>query len=85
MMMMMMMMMIINIEGEGGDDKCANDYDDYDGEGVIMMKSTTKFLRLSGPPSGQGAGGGARTRDRRVPVDLRADSLVAELPTPEFV
>ncbi|GFO15554.1 hypothetical protein PoB_004205900 [Plakobranchus ocellatus] len=32
-------------------------------------------LRLSGPPSGQDAGGGARTRDRRVPADLRADSL----------
>ncbi|GFN79712.1 hypothetical protein PoB_000621800 [Plakobranchus ocellatus] len=32
--------------------------------------------RLSGPPSGGGAGGGARTRDRRVPADLRADSLV---------
>ncbi|GFO22441.1 hypothetical protein PoB_004894600 [Plakobranchus ocellatus] len=31
-------------------------------------------LRLSSPPSGQGAGGGARTRDRRVPADLRADS-----------
>ncbi|GFN97389.1 hypothetical protein PoB_002389500 [Plakobranchus ocellatus] len=31
-------------------------------------------LRLSGPPSGQGAGSGARTRDRRVPADLRADS-----------
>ncbi|GFO35571.1 hypothetical protein PoB_006207600 [Plakobranchus ocellatus] len=33
-------------------------------------------LRLSGPPSGKGAGGGARARDRRVPTDLRADSLV---------
>ncbi|GFO35875.1 protocadherin fat 4-like [Plakobranchus ocellatus] len=32
-------------------------------------------LRLSGCPSGQVAGGLARTRDRRVPVDLRADSL----------
>ncbi|GFO18053.1 hypothetical protein PoB_004455800 [Plakobranchus ocellatus] len=32
-------------------------------------------LRLSGPPPGQGTGGGARTRDRRVPADLRADSL----------
>ncbi|GFN74479.1 hypothetical protein PoB_000098500, partial [Plakobranchus ocellatus] len=32
-------------------------------------------LRLSGPPSGQGAGGEARTRDRRVPADLMADSL----------
>ncbi|GFN92265.1 hypothetical protein PoB_001877100 [Plakobranchus ocellatus] len=31
-------------------------------------------LRLSGPPSGQGAGSGARTRDRMVPADLRADS-----------
>ncbi|GFO09119.1 hypothetical protein PoB_003562400 [Plakobranchus ocellatus] len=32
-------------------------------------------LRLSGPLSGQGAGGRARTPDRRVPADLRADSL----------
>ncbi|GFO28272.1 hypothetical protein PoB_005477700 [Plakobranchus ocellatus] len=39
-------------------------------------------LRLSGPPSGQGAGGGTRTRDRRVPADLRADSLATVPPTP---
>ncbi|GFO00004.1 hypothetical protein PoB_002650900 [Plakobranchus ocellatus] len=39
-------------------------------------------LRLSGPPSGQGAGGGARTRDRRVSADLRADSLATVPPTP---
>ncbi|GFO25098.1 hypothetical protein PoB_005160300 [Plakobranchus ocellatus] len=39
-------------------------------------------LRLSGPPSGQGAGSGARTRDRRVPADLRADSLATVPPTP---
>ncbi|GFO03469.1 cathepsin-l [Plakobranchus ocellatus] len=32
-------------------------------------------LKLSGPSPGQGAGGGARTRDRKVPADLRADSL----------
>ncbi|GFN89897.1 hypothetical protein PoB_001640300 [Plakobranchus ocellatus] len=32
-------------------------------------------LRLPGPPSGQGTGGVARTRDRRIPVDIRADSL----------
>ncbi|GFO06161.1 hypothetical protein PoB_003266600 [Plakobranchus ocellatus] len=38
-------------------------------------------LRLSGPPSGQGAGGGARTRDRRDPADLRADSLATLPPT----
>ncbi|GFO00133.1 solute carrier family 22 member 21 [Plakobranchus ocellatus] len=40
-------------------------------------------LRLLGPPSGQGADGGARTRDGRVLADLRADSLTTtELPTP---
>ncbi|GFO18313.1 hypothetical protein PoB_004481800 [Plakobranchus ocellatus] len=39
-------------------------------------------LRLSGPLSGQGAGGGPRTRVRRVPADLRADLLAAESPTP---
>ncbi|GFO15193.1 hypothetical protein PoB_004169800 [Plakobranchus ocellatus] len=37
-------------------------------------------LRLSGPPSGQGAGGRARTPDRRVPADLRAD-LLSTMPT----
>ncbi|GFN81349.1 hypothetical protein PoB_000785500 [Plakobranchus ocellatus] len=36
-------------------------------------------LRLSGPPSGQGAGGGAGTR--RVPADLRADFMDASLLT----
>ncbi|GFO45226.1 pleckstrin homology domain-containing family d member 1 [Plakobranchus ocellatus] len=41
-------------------------------------------LRLSGPPSGQGAGSGARTRDRRVPADFRADSQATVLPTPPF-
>ncbi|GFN92084.1 hypothetical protein PoB_001859000 [Plakobranchus ocellatus] len=39
-------------------------------------------LRLSGPPSGRGAGGRARTRDRRVPADLKADSLATVPPTP---
>ncbi|GFO16555.1 hypothetical protein PoB_004306000 [Plakobranchus ocellatus] len=39
-------------------------------------------LRLSGPPSGQGAGGGARTRNRKGPTDLRVDSLATEPPTP---
>ncbi|GFO10042.1 hypothetical protein PoB_003654700 [Plakobranchus ocellatus] len=38
-------------------------------------------LRLSGPPLGQGAGGGARTSDRRVPVDFRADSLATQRQT----
>ncbi|GFO40486.1 hypothetical protein PoB_006699100 [Plakobranchus ocellatus] len=39
-------------------------------------------LKLSGPPSGHGAGSGARTRDRRVPADLRANSQATVLPTP---
>ncbi|GFN92080.1 hypothetical protein PoB_001858600 [Plakobranchus ocellatus] len=38
--------------------------------------------RLSGRPSGQGADGGARTRDRWIPVDLRADALATVPPTP---
>ncbi|GFN78749.1 hypothetical protein PoB_000525500 [Plakobranchus ocellatus] len=38
-------------------------------------------LRLLGPPSGQSAGSGARTRDRGVPADLRADSLATLPPT----
>ncbi|GFO03448.1 hypothetical protein PoB_002995300 [Plakobranchus ocellatus] len=41
-------------------------------------------LRLLGPPSGQGAGSGARTRDRRVPADLRADSLTTDAPRKYF-
>ncbi|GFN92455.1 hypothetical protein PoB_001896100 [Plakobranchus ocellatus] len=41
-------------------------------------------LRLSGPASDQGAGSGARTRDRRLPADLRADSQATVLPTPPF-
>ncbi|GFO08251.1 hypothetical protein PoB_003475600 [Plakobranchus ocellatus] len=39
-------------------------------------------LRLQGPPSGRGADGGARTRDRRVPADLRVDSQATLPPTP---
>ncbi|GFO38718.1 hypothetical protein PoB_006522300 [Plakobranchus ocellatus] len=39
-------------------------------------------LLTHGPPSGQGAGSGARTRDRRVPADLRAVSQATVLPTP---
>ncbi|GFN91478.1 hypothetical protein PoB_001798400 [Plakobranchus ocellatus] len=31
-------------------------------------------LKLLGPPSDRGADGGARTRDRRVPADLRVGS-----------
>ncbi|GFO26296.1 Caprin family member 2 [Plakobranchus ocellatus] len=38
---------------------------------------------LLSPPSGQSAGGGARTRDRRVSAELRAGSLTTEPPTPQ--
>ncbi|GFO13170.1 hypothetical protein PoB_003967500 [Plakobranchus ocellatus] len=41
-------------------------------------------LRLSGPPSGQDDDDGARTRNRRVPADLRADSLTTEPLTPKL-
>ncbi|GFO19825.1 hypothetical protein PoB_004633000 [Plakobranchus ocellatus] len=52
-------------------------------QGLKSLKSTPQQgdLGLSGPPSGQGAGSGARTRDRRVPADLRADSLATVPPT----
>ncbi|GFN81551.1 hypothetical protein PoB_000805700 [Plakobranchus ocellatus] len=39
-------------------------------------------LKLLGSPSGQGAGDGARTRDRRIPEYLRIDSLTTVPPTP---
>ncbi|GFO32349.1 hypothetical protein PoB_005885400 [Plakobranchus ocellatus] len=42
-------------------------------------------LRLSGPPSGQDAGGKTVARDRRVPADLRVDSLAAVTPTPPYM
>ncbi|GFO33902.1 hypothetical protein PoB_006040700 [Plakobranchus ocellatus] len=35
----------------------------------------------TGPSLGQDAGGGSRTRDRRVLADLRADSLISMPPT----
>ncbi|GFO43452.1 hypothetical protein PoB_006995700 [Plakobranchus ocellatus] len=33
------------------------------------------YLRLSGPPLGEVASGGARTRNKRAPADLRANWL----------
>ncbi|GFN77171.1 hypothetical protein PoB_000367700 [Plakobranchus ocellatus] len=38
-------------------------------------------FRLSDSPSDRSAGGGARTRDRIVPEDLKADSLATVPPT----
>ncbi|GFO46857.1 hypothetical protein PoB_007336200 [Plakobranchus ocellatus] len=39
-------------------------------------------LKFPSPPSGQGASGGVRIRDREVAADLRADSLSTVPPTP---
>ncbi|GFN99999.1 hypothetical protein PoB_002650500 [Plakobranchus ocellatus] len=47
-----------------------------------MSSAQEGDLGLSGPPSGRDADGGARARDRRVPADLRADSL-ATVPPPQ--
>ncbi|GFN91407.1 hypothetical protein PoB_001791300 [Plakobranchus ocellatus] len=44
----------------------------------LREKVTRGGKRLSSPPSGQGAGARARTHDRRVPADLRADFLATE-------
>ncbi|GFN77560.1 hypothetical protein PoB_000406600 [Plakobranchus ocellatus] len=41
-----------------------------------------RLSRLSSPPSSQGTGDGTRTRDKRLPEDLRADSLATVPPTP---
>ncbi|GFO22231.1 endothelin-converting enzyme 1 [Plakobranchus ocellatus] len=41
-------------------------------------------LRLLGSPSGQGACSGARSHDRGVPADLRANSLTTVPPTPRL-
>ncbi|GFO16557.1 glutamate receptor, ionotropic kainate 2 [Plakobranchus ocellatus] len=43
---------------------------------LLVASPQESDLRLSGHPSGRSAGGGTRTRDRRVPAELRADSLV---------
>ncbi|GFO12088.1 hypothetical protein PoB_003859300 [Plakobranchus ocellatus] len=42
-------------------------------------------LLTHGPPSGRGAGGGARSRDRMVPADLRTDSQASVPPTPPLL
>ncbi|GFO25759.1 craniofacial development protein 2-like [Plakobranchus ocellatus] len=61
----------VRFEGEHSDFKPINRASPQQGD-----------LRLSGPPSGQGAGSGARTCDRKVPADLRADSQATVLPMP---
>ncbi|GFO45431.1 hypothetical protein PoB_007193600 [Plakobranchus ocellatus] len=78
--------------GAGGGGGGGGGEDEDEGEGRKKMNEKMKEgapaspqqgdLRLSGPPSGQGAGGGAWNCDRRVPADLRADSLATVPPSP---
>ncbi|GFO38636.1 hypothetical protein PoB_006514100 [Plakobranchus ocellatus] len=51
--------------------------------GLLLYKAIPQQgdLMLSGPPSGQGASGGAQICNRSVIVDLRADPLTTEPPT----
>ncbi|GFN93702.1 hypothetical protein PoB_002020800 [Plakobranchus ocellatus] len=48
---------------------------------VIFGARSVWFFCIASP---QGAGGGTRARDRRVPGDLRADSLATVPPTPLY-
>ncbi|GFO22190.1 hypothetical protein PoB_004869500 [Plakobranchus ocellatus] len=60
---------------------------------TMLTRRTTRLRRrrmiqyvnnkvISGIQTLQGAGGGARTRDRRIPADIRADSLATVPSTP---
>ncbi|GFN81722.1 hypothetical protein PoB_000822800 [Plakobranchus ocellatus] len=49
---------------------------------MIEVQRRRETSGSQGPPSGRDADGGARTRDRRVPADLRADSRATVPPTP---
>ncbi|GFO48035.1 hypothetical protein PoB_007454000 [Plakobranchus ocellatus] len=53
-------------------------------KGTMQNKTSPQQgdLRLLGPPSRRGADGGVRTRARRVPADLSADSQATVPPTP---
>ncbi|GFO37760.1 hypothetical protein PoB_006426500 [Plakobranchus ocellatus] len=52
---------------------------------IMVENSQHGDLMLLGHPSGQGAGDGARSCDRKVPEDLRADSLATVLSTPQTI
>ncbi|GFN91981.1 hypothetical protein PoB_001848700 [Plakobranchus ocellatus] len=54
-------------------------------DGIAGASPHQGDLRLSGPPSGPGADEEARTLDRRVPADIRADSLATVPPTRRLI
>ncbi|GFO11667.1 hypothetical protein PoB_003817200 [Plakobranchus ocellatus] len=49
----------------------------------VYGQSTTRRSHAFSPLSGQGACSGARTRDERIPADLRADSPSTVPPRPQ--
>ncbi|GFN87863.1 hypothetical protein PoB_001436900 [Plakobranchus ocellatus] len=60
-------------------------FDDQKYKPPVSSSPQQRDLKLSGPPSGRGAGGGTRARDKRVPADLRADSLATVPPMPPCI
>ncbi|GFN90382.1 hypothetical protein PoB_001688800 [Plakobranchus ocellatus] len=71
--------LVLEVEEEEEED----DDEEEEAEGYNIASPQQGDLRLLGPPSGRGADGRARTRDRRVPTDLRADSQATVPRTPE--
>ncbi|GFO09055.1 LOW QUALITY PROTEIN: hypothetical protein PoB_003556000 [Plakobranchus ocellatus] len=75
---MVFLMVIIMSHDDTDDGEVCESSDDTDGGEVswflCIASPQQGDLRLSGHPSGQGTAGGARTRDRRVTANLRADS-----------
>ncbi|GFO28123.1 general transcription factor ii-i repeat domain-containing 2-like protein [Plakobranchus ocellatus] len=54
-------------------------------ERLAIIGKIEADLKPSGPPSGQGAGGGARARERKVPSYFRASLLSTVLPTRQLL
>ncbi|GFO28150.1 hypothetical protein PoB_005465500 [Plakobranchus ocellatus] len=50
--------------------------------GFVYSQSTKRRSQAFGPSVKSDTGGVTQTRDRRVPADIRADSLATVLPTP---
>ncbi|GFN81686.1 hypothetical protein PoB_000819200 [Plakobranchus ocellatus] len=68
-------------DDDDDDDREKKEEGEKEEEKVVVKNPQQSDLRLSGPPSGQIDDDGARTRNRRVAADLRANSLDTEPPT----